>query len=77
VVANLPSETVMELEDRLAVQLRGVGERVEIRVAEKEVNDTLRCVLAAGGEVVSVTRHRVSLESIFLSTVEGGAEGGR
>jgi ABC-2 type transport system ATP-binding protein len=74
VVANLPPETVLELEDRLAAKLRGVGERVEIRVAEKEVNDTLRCVLAAGGEVVSVTRHRVSLESFFLSTVEGGSE---
>jgi len=76
VVANLPSETILELEERLPAQIRGVGERVEIRVAEKEVNDTLRCVLGAGGEVVTVTRHRVSLESFFLSTVEGGSEGG-
>jgi ABC-2 type transport system ATP-binding protein len=77
VAANLPVETVSELEDRLAAQLRGVGERVEIRVAEKEVNDTLGCVLGAGGQVISVTRHRVSLESFFLSTVEDGAEGGQ
>ena len=76
VLANLAPETVLELEDRIAAPLRGVGERVEIRVAEKDVNDTLRSVLGAGGEVVSVTRHRVSLESFFLSTVEGGPEGG-
>jgi ABC-2 type transport system ATP-binding protein len=71
VAANLPSETALELEDRLGATLRGVGDRVELRVTEKNVNDTLRRVLAAGGEVVSVARHRVSLESIFLSTVEG------
>jgi ABC-2 type transport system ATP-binding protein len=76
VVANLPSEMALELEDRPTVQLRGVGDRVEIRVAEKEVNDTLRCVLGAGGEVVGVTGHRVSLESFFLSTVEAGTEAG-
>jgi ABC-2 type transport system ATP-binding protein len=75
VAAKVPSETALELEDRLAAKLRGVGDRVELRVAEKDVNETLRSVLEAGGEVVSVARHRVSLESIFLSTVEGRSEG--
>jgi ABC-2 type transport system ATP-binding protein len=74
VAANVPSETALELEDRLAAKLRGVGDRVELRVSEKDVNETLRRVLEAGGEVVSVARHRVSLESIFLSTVEGRSE---
>jgi ABC-2 type transport system ATP-binding protein len=76
VAANLPAETALELEGRFEAKLRGVGDRIEIRVAEKNVNDTLRCVLGAGGEVVGVTRHRVSLESFFLSTVEGRAEVG-
>ena len=33
----------------------------------------LRVAMEAGAEVVSVTPHRVSLESIFLSAVEAGA----
>jgi ABC-2 type transport system ATP-binding protein len=74
VVAGLPPQSALELEDRFGAKLRGVGDRVEVRVAEKHVNDTLRCVLAAGGEIVSVMRHRVSLESFFLSTVEGRSE---
>jgi len=77
VAANLPAETALEIEDRFAAKLRGIGDRVEIRVAEKSVNDALRCVLDAGGEVVGVTRHRVSLESVFLSAVDGRSEGGQ
>ncbi len=34
--------------------------------------DVLRTVLGASAEVLSVTPHRVSLESIFLSAVEKG-----
>ena len=48
----------------------GVGERIELRVAEKQVNEVLRAALAAGARVVSVTPHRASLEAIFLSAVE-------
>jgi hypothetical protein len=49
-----------------------MGDRVEVRVAEKAVNDVLGFALDAGGEVISVSPHRVSLESFFLSAVEGG-----
>jgi ABC-2 type transport system ATP-binding protein len=72
VVANLSSDAAGVFEDRFSARLRGVGERVELRVAEKVVNDALRLALDAGGEVISVSPHRVSLESFFLAAVEDG-----
>ena len=50
--------------------LRGHGDRIEVRTADKNVNPMLGAILEAGGQVLSVTPHRVSLESIFLSAVE-------
>jgi ABC-2 type transport system ATP-binding protein len=72
VVASLPAEAAAALEERFGAQLRGHGDRIELRVAEKNVGEVLRVVLGAGAEVLSVTPHRVSLESIFLSAVEKG-----
>ena len=78
VIANLPVDTALALEERFSARLRGMGERVELRVAEKAVNDVLGLALDAGGEVISVSPHRVSLESFFLSAVDGrNAEEGR
>jgi hypothetical protein len=48
-----------------------LGERIEIRVPDKEVNSLLSVALGAGAEVVSVTRNRHSLEQAFLSAVQG------
>jgi ABC-type multidrug transport system ATPase subunit len=72
VLASLPPDAALALEEKFSARLRGMGERVEVRVAEKEVNDVLGLALAAGGEVISVSPQRVSLESFFLSAVEGG-----
>jgi len=69
-VSGLPPEVVEELEERLGVVSRGVGERIEFRVEEKDVSATLGLILRSGAEVVSLTSHRLSLESIFLSAVE-------
>ena len=74
VLARLPEALAGELEDRFGADLRGLGERVELRVEEKQVSAVLEASLAAGAEVVSVTPHRTSLESIFLSAVEGAVE---
>jgi len=78
-VSGLAPEAAAEIEERHGAELRGVGQRIEIRLRDKQTNDLLRDVLAAGAEVLSVTPHRVSLERIFLSTVArsqsvGGAE---
>jgi ABC-2 type transport system ATP-binding protein len=71
VLASLPPDAALALEEGFSARLRGMGDRVEARVAEKDVNDVLGLALAAGGEVISVSPHRISLESFFLSTVEG------
>jgi ABC-2 type transport system ATP-binding protein len=54
------------------VSLRGVDERIELSVPHKQVGEVLSQTLAAGAHVVSVAPRRASLESIFLSAVEGG-----
>jgi ABC-2 type transport system ATP-binding protein len=69
VLANLPAEAATQFENDFGAQLRGHGERIELRIAEKDSSEVLRVALDAGAEVISVTPHRVSLESIFLSTV--------
>jgi ABC-2 type transport system ATP-binding protein len=70
VLANLSPAVALRLEERFAARLRQLGDRIEVRVSEKAVNDALRLVLSEGGEVLSLNPHRRSLESVFLSTVE-------
>ena len=74
VLARLPGDAVMMIEERFGVTMRGQGDHVEMRIPEKEVKDLLRLALDTDSEIVSVTPHRVSLESIFLSAVSQGSE---
>ena len=74
VLARLPADVVMIIEERFGVSMRGQGDHVEMRIPEKEVKDLLRLALDTDSEIVSVTPHRVSLESIFLSAVSEGSE---
>ena len=69
VMSGLASEAASALEEQ-GVSLRGFGDRIELRVAEKAVNDVLRVAMEGGAEIVSVTPHRESLETFFLSAVE-------
>lgn len=62
------------LEERFGAALRGMGERVEVRVAGKHVREILAAALEAGAEVLAVTPRRASLEKIFLSAVEQGGQ---
>ncbi|MGH0028678.1 MAG: ABC transporter ATP-binding protein [Myxococcota bacterium] len=70
IVSRVSADAAALLEERFAARLRPVGDRMEIRVAEKSVNDVLAAVIEGGSDVVSVTPHRESLESVFLSAVE-------
>jgi len=72
VLAGLPAEVPEQLEEVFGARLRGHGERVEVRVREKDVKGVLRSALEVGAEVVSVTPHRVSLETVFLHAVAEG-----
>jgi ABC-2 type transport system ATP-binding protein len=77
VLGRVQPALAARLEERFGA-LGGRGEHVELRLTEKAVTEVLEQALAAGAEVVAVTPHRASLESIFLSAVRaaGGAERG-
>ena len=74
VVGRLTPSVAERLEQAFEVNLRGQGDRVELRLSDKHVRDALELLLGAGADVVSVTPHRASLEEIFLTAVEEGAE---
>jgi ABC-2 type transport system ATP-binding protein len=69
-VAGVPAHLATRLEERFAAQLRGVGDRIEVRVAEKDVDAALSVLLESGARVLSVSPYRASLEQIFMSAVE-------
>jgi hypothetical protein len=73
VLARVPAALGASLEERYAKRVHGSGDRIEVRLPEKDTGDLLRAALDAGAEVVSVTPHRASLETIFLSAVRAGA----
>jgi ABC-2 type transport system ATP-binding protein len=74
VLTGVPDSLASLLEEHLAGSLRGIGERLEVRVPQKDVNELLQRVVADGARVISVTPRRASLESIFLSAVAEGEE---
>ncbi len=73
VFSGLQADLPGSFEERFGAQLRGLGERVEVRVGEKHVDAVTLAALEAGAKVISITPHRESLESIFLHAVEEGS----
>jgi len=69
VLSGLPAGLVDRFEEELQADMRGIGDRVELSLREKDVQEVLRAALEAGAEIVSVTPHRHSLEEAFLSAV--------
>jgi ABC-2 type transport system ATP-binding protein len=78
VFARIPAELARALEERFGARPRAIADRVEVRVREKDVDALLAIALGAGASVISITPHRVSLETVFLSAVASdAAEGAR
>jgi ABC-2 type transport system ATP-binding protein len=75
VISSLSPNAAEAIERDVGVEFRGIGEHVEIQVRDKAVNTVLEHVLRDGADVVSVSKHRVTLESIFLDTVERSESG--
>ncbi len=73
VLAGLPPEIPGQLEELYRAKLRGHGDRIEIRVNEKNAQEVLESAVRSGATVVSVTPHRLSLESVFLHAVKEGS----
>ncbi len=68
VLSRVRPELAADLEARFG-RLGGRGEQLELRCPGKAVGEVLEQALRAGAEVLAVTPHRASLESIFLSAV--------
>jgi ABC-2 type transport system ATP-binding protein len=75
VFGRLAVDLATALEERFGAQLRPVGDRVEVRVREKDVDAVLQTALESKASVVSITPQRVSLESVFLSAVAADSRG--
>ena len=73
VFSGLQADLPGSFEERFGAHLRGLGDRVEVRVGEKHVDAVTLAALEAGAQVISITPHRESLESIFLHAVEEGS----
>ncbi len=71
VLEGVSQEMVHQLAEQCQGTHRELKGRIEIRVPEKQVRLLLQKMLECDGEVISVNPHRVSLESVFMSTVEG------
>ncbi|HKA14481.1 MAG TPA: ABC transporter ATP-binding protein [Myxococcota bacterium] len=69
-ITSAPAHVGAVLEERFAAQLHGMGDRIEVRVPEKHVDDALALLLEGGARVLSVAPNRASLEQIFMSAVE-------
>jgi ABC-2 type transport system ATP-binding protein len=72
VLTGVSAPLAESLDARTGGSLRGVGDRIEVRIAQKCVGDLLGEALAGGAHVISVTPRRASLEDLFLSAVEQG-----
>ena len=69
-LASLPGDFAEEIEAQLGVPLSGRGDRVHLRVPEKEMHELLAAALARGVRVEELVRHREDLEALFLRAVE-------
>ena len=70
VLSRLPAEAAATLEENFSIEMRGIGERIELTVLEKQVSEVLEVALASGAQVISVTPHRSSLEEVFMNAVQ-------
>jgi ABC-2 type transport system ATP-binding protein len=70
VLSGVAPDLVESFEERFGAEVRGRGERIEFSVRQKDVPELIRAALDLEVEVLSVTPHRVSLETVFLSAVE-------
>ncbi len=69
VVTGLDPELAEQLQAELGAELRGRGEHIEVRVAEKDLDETVQRILGRGGHVRGVAPARAALEDLFLKVI--------
>jgi ABC-2 type transport system ATP-binding protein len=69
-LSSLPPDFAEELESRIEAPLAGRGDRVVLRLPEKEMHELVQVALARGARLEELVRHREHLEDLFLRTVE-------
>jgi len=69
VLSNVSPDLVEILEEQYEAELRGLRGRIEFRIPEKDRRALLELALRLEADVVSVSPHRPSLESVFLTAV--------
>ena len=72
VLSRMTPDAVLQMQESFETEVHGRGDRIELRVEDKRVAELLRSALEAGADVISVTPHRASLESVFLTAVSEG-----
>jgi ABC-2 type transport system ATP-binding protein len=69
-LAGLPPDFAEEVEAQLGARLGGRGERVTLRLPEKEMNEWVGAALVRGARIEEIAPHREDLETLFLRAVE-------
>ncbi|MBY0399210.1 ABC transporter ATP-binding protein, partial [Myxococcota bacterium] len=69
VVEGLAVDAAESLETRFDAKLHGVGDRIEIEIHRKHVEEALGVALASGASIVSTARRLPSLEDVFMDAV--------
>ena len=72
VISGIAPEVAQRLEEDLGGELRGHGDRIAVRLRDKDSNDAIQLVLSSGADVISLNPERASLEDIFMTAVEEG-----
>lgn len=74
VATGLPAAAAADLETAHAATLRGHGDRIEIQLPDKRLEQALAVVVGSGARVVSVSSLRPSLEDVFMDAVRSAEE---
>jgi ABC-2 type transport system ATP-binding protein len=73
-LSGLPPDFVEEVEGQLEAPLLGRGDRVVLRLPEKEMHEVVQAALARGARLEELVRHREHLEDLFMRMVDAERE---
>jgi len=69
-LSGLAPDFAEEIEAQHGARLEGRGERITLRLPEKQMHELVQSALARGANLEELVRHREDLETLFLRAVE-------